>query len=163
MRTWASGAPASAMPIASIWAGSPTPASTSVGTPPGSRYVLLPVGPVQADALPARRMMGFIALGAAWHRLPVILQPRVNEIAFTKAADEIAPFARKPARRSLERDVVPQLRRRDAPDEPGPLGRAVDTEYANVVLLSRETAVAGHYQRKIGARGLVMNERRAAD
>src|SRR6476660_4277031 len=55
--------PPSAASMLFRWPSSPTPASTSAGTRPGKRYVLLPVGPVQGEALLAwRRTIGLSEL-----------------------------------------------------------------------------------------------------
>src|SRR5687767_2826280 len=82
----------------------------------------------------------------------VVLEPRVEEVAFGEAADQIAAAAEKPAHRSFDREIVAQLAGGDAAEEGGPFGRAVDAEQPQVVLLAREASIARNDERQIGPR-----------
>src|SRR3954463_8190672 len=103
MNTRTSAAPASARSSAARCASVPVPASTRAGSRPGSSQVLLPVGPVHSDGFPAGTRIGVILLEK-------VLHSNIAEIAFGKAADGVWPAAAEESERSLEREVVLQIR-----------------------------------------------------
>src|ERR671912_2366109 len=129
--TCASGCPARCSSTAAMCGACPTPASINVATAPGRRYVLVPVGPVQRDGLPA----GISSTSE------IVFQPRVHKVALGEPAREVAAGTGKPASGSLDGDVVADGGREDRPQESRRLGRSDDAERAQVVALPREAAV----------------------
>src|SRR3990167_8017023 len=186
MRTVASGAPFSALAISSMWSGLPTPASTSAGTRPVSRYVLLPVGPVHDDALRAgirsmkvaggrqhaadsRQRAVSRAVELQWDSvihcllpaagcrlarcllprclLEIVLHARVHEVAVSEASDQVGAVPGQPSPRSLDRDIVAQLRGGNRAEECRLLRGAVDGKRAELIARARDGAIAAERER----------------
>ena len=63
----------------------------------------------------------------------VVPHPHVNEITITEASDHGASLASEPADGSLDRHILPDLGRRDCPQERRAVGRVVHAEGADLV------------------------------
>src|SRR3954470_23573890 len=136
MNTRTSAAPSRARSTSARCPASPTPASTNAGSAPASSHVLLPVGPVHSDAF----LAGMSRTGTVTVSDPseVVLQSRVREVAVRKTPHDIDVSSLEPADRAFERQIVPQLRRRDRAHERGPARRRGHAEGGPPLFFSGE-------------------------
>src|SRR3954469_4333812 len=148
MNTRTSAAPASARSTSATCPASPTPASTNAGSSQASGHVLLPVRPVHSDAF----LAGMSRTGTVTVSDPseVVLQSRVREVAVRKTPHDIDVSSLEPADRAFERQIVPQLRRRDRAHERGPAPRRVPAEEAPLIFLADERPVSREDHRRVG-------------